>query len=191
MGTGYWFGMGALWDGGGDDTYTGHVWSQASGAHFCIGVLLDEGGDDKHISLARSSLSFGHDFAITILLNVGGDDEYTCPGDGCGFSINRSVSLLIDTAGIDRYASKHLGFARYDKRFADDSAHSTYWVDASSIALFLDIGGKDTYVGEDRNNTRWGDQPGSDNTKVRNVGVGSDIEKGVIDWHALPAKGRR
>jgi len=193
MGTGYWFGMGALWDGGGNDSYDGHVWTQGSGAHFCIGVLIDEGGDDKH-KAERSGLSFGHDFAITILLNAGGKDEYTCPGDGGGFSINRSVSLLVDTGGGDDiYNLKQPpGFARFDKRFLDRRALSTYWVDAMSIGLFLDIGGKDAYPGrKDLNNSGWRDPAASDNAKARNLGVGKDIAEGTVDWAALRARGRR
>ena len=151
---------------------------------------LSEEFNAKHAKLTEEQVDLLDRMLGRMTIDYG-NDIYSCPGDGCGFSIYRSVSLLIDTGGNDHYASKHLGFARYDKRFADDSAHSTYWVDASSIALFLDIGGKDKYGGEDRNGTTWGDKPGSDNTRVRNIGVGSDIEKGVIDWHALPVKGRR
>ena len=63
---------------------------------------------------------------------------------------------------------------------ADKEALSTYWVDTSSIGLFLDIGGKDVYWDTDRNNSAWGDKPGSDNRRVRNVGVGRDVEQGEI-----------
>jgi hypothetical protein len=192
MGTGYWFGMGALWDGGGNDAYDGHVWSQATGAHFCIGVLIDEAGNDRHIGRQNNSLAFGHDFTICLLLNEGGDDVYETPAEGLGFSINRSVAMLVDTGGDDTYRAKNApGFARFDKRFADRNALSTYWVDASSLGLFLDVGGKDKYVGKDRNGTTWTDPPDSDNRKARNVGVGRDVADGAIDWAALPAKGRR
>ena len=72
----------------------------------------------------------------------------------------------------------------YDKRFADREAHSTYWVDTSSLGLFLDLGGKDDYGDEDRNGKRWGDGRDSDNWRVRNVGVGVDLDGGVIDWRS-------
>ncbi|MHC4958982.1 MAG: hypothetical protein ACYTGN_11470 [Planctomycetota bacterium] len=185
MGTGYWFGMGALWDGAGNDSYDGHVWSQATGAHFCLGVLVDDGGNDKHVSRAHNSIAFGHDFTIALLVNTGGDDTYETPKEGLGFSINRSVAALIDVGGNDTYKAKNVpGFARFDKRFSDRKALSTYWVEASSLGLFLDIGGNDTYADKDRNGQAWSDAPGSDNRKSRNVGVGADLEKGVIDWQA-------
>ena len=183
MGTGYWFGTGVLWDGGGNDKYDGHVWSQATGAHFCIGVLIDEGGDDTHVSRQNNSICFAHDFTIALLINEGGNDTYTTPASGLGFSINRSVAVFLDTGGNDRYTAQKgtvPGFARYDKRFADKEALSTYWVDTSSIGLFLDIGGTDVYWDTDRNNSAWGDKPDSDNRRVRNVGVGRDVERGEI-----------
>ena len=176
MGTGYWFGTGILWDGAGDDSFDGHVWSQATGAHFCIGALIDEAGDDRHVSRSHNSLAFGHDFTIALLLDLGGNDAYETPGEGLGFSINRSIAMLIDAGGDDRYRSRNVpGFARYDKRFADREALSTYWVDNASLGLFLDGGGKDDYGGTDRNGTAWGDAAGSDNRAVRNVGVGADL----------------
>ncbi|MFB3066483.1 MAG: hypothetical protein ACE10D_08210, partial [Planctomycetota bacterium] len=212
-GTGYWFGMGVLYDGSGDDSYEGHVWSQATGAHFCIGLLLDEGGNDTHTSKSHNSLAFGHDFTHALLINLGGDDIYSTPKDGLGFSINRSVAALIDVGGNDRYSLKMTppaegqaapepktrpGFARYDKLFADTQGLNTYWVDSTSLGLFLDIGGDDLYhadgnVGKamDLNGQSWGDGPGSDNWKVRNHGIGVDVAEGSIDWRALPVKGPR
>ncbi|MHC4955721.1 MAG: hypothetical protein ACYTGZ_17860 [Planctomycetota bacterium] len=194
MGTGYWFGTGLLYDGAGDDRYQAHVWTQGSGAHFCIGALLDEGGNDTHLG-DRAGLAFGHDFTHALLINLGGNDRYECPGDGLGFSINRSYAMLIDVGGDDVYKSKEKnvpGFARYDKRFADLAAPSTYWVDSSSLGLFLDVGGRDTYWGATpKDGGAWGDVSGSDNWKVRNVGVGIDAVDGKIDWRAIPQGGRR
>jgi len=194
MGTGYWFGTGILYDGKGDDQYNAHVWSQGSGAHFCIGVLLDEGGNDRHVG-ERAALAFGHDFTHALLVNLGGNDLYECAGDGIGFSINRSYAMLIDVGGDDTYkgAKKNVpGTARYDKRFADLTAPSTYWVDSSSLGMLLDVGGKDSYWGETpKNNGTWGDGKGSDNWSVRNVGIGVDVAEGKIDWRAIPQGGRR
>jgi hypothetical protein len=193
MGTGYWFGTGLLFDGAGDDSYTGHVWSMGTGAHFCIGVFLDEGGNDTRVA-DRASMAFGHDFTHALCVDLGGNDSYTCAGDGIGYSINRSVAVLIDVGGDDIYKGKENnvpGFALYDKQFADLKASSTYWVDSSSIGLFLDIGGSDTYWGETKDGATWGDEPGSDNWNVRNIGVGMDLDRGEIDWRALPVKGVR
>ena len=70
-------------------------------------------------------------------------------------------------------------------------------MDSTSLGLFLDIGGKDTYYTDDYrkpidlNGQSWGDERGSDNWKVRNHGVGMDVADGSIDWRALPVKGPR
>jgi len=193
MGTGYWFGTGLLWDGAGNDSYDGHVWSQATGAHFCIGALIDEGGDDKHVALENNSIAFGHDFTIALLVDLGGNDRYETPADGLGFSINRSVAMLVDAGGNDFYRAKSApGAARYDAdRFVPKDGISTYWTEASSMGLFLDVGGDDDYGEPNRNNTSWGDREGSENWAARNVGVGVDVAEGVIDWTALPERGRK
>ncbi len=90
------------------------------------------------------------------------------------------------------------GFARYDKLFADLQGLNTYWVDSTSLGLFLDIGGDDLYHADgnldkmlDLNGQVWRDEPGSDNWKVRNHGIGMDVAEGSIDWRALPVKGPR
>ncbi len=151
MGCGYWFGMGFLYDGEGNDRYNGVSWSQASGAHFCIGVLLDDGGDDHHVveESSNQSLAFGHDFTVAMLVNLGGDDIYEIERDGLAFSINRSVAMLIDIEGNDHYRQNpknRPGLARYDaSRFANWDSYSTYFADSSSIGIFLDVGGDDTY----------------------------------------------
>ncbi|MDY7110353.1 MAG: hypothetical protein SYC29_17120 [Planctomycetota bacterium] len=151
QGTGYWFGMGYLYDGDGDDEYHGVVWSQATGAHFCIGVLLDEGGDDKHLAeeTSSNSIAFGHDFTVALLVNLGGDDVYETENPGLGYSINRSVAMLIDIEGRDTYRghpTTRPGMARYDKsRFDNWDGYTTYFADATSIGLFLDVGGRDVY----------------------------------------------
>lgn len=152
QGTGYWFGMGFLYDGDGNDSYRGSVWSQGTGAHFCIGVLIDDGnGNDRHLAAETStnSLAFGHDFAVAMLINMGGNDTYELQGGGMGTSINRSVAMLVDGGGDDIYrmaAGSVPGSARYDaSRFADWASYSTYFADASSVGLFLDTAGRDSY----------------------------------------------
>jgi len=200
MGTGYWFGTGLLWDGAGNDSYDGHVWSQATGAHFCIGALVDEGGDDRHVG-RRTSIAFGHDFAITPLVDLGGNDTYEMvasdlyegtAGEGIAYSINRSFSFFVDVGGNDTYRAPKgpPGTARFDPRFADRDAIASYWVEASSLALFLDIGGADDYGDAKRDGTTWGDREGSENWAVRNVGVGADVASGTVDWTALPMRAR-
>jgi hypothetical protein len=151
MGTGYWFGMGYLYDGGGDDAYRGSAYTIASGAHFCIGLLLDEGGNDSYIAEETSvnSVAFGHDFTVAMLVDLDGNDVYEVEQSGLGYSINRSVAALIDQGGDDVYRGNPVlrpGMARYDgDRFGRWDGVTTYFADATSLGLFLDVGGSDLY----------------------------------------------
>ncbi|MBM3321060.1 MAG: hypothetical protein FJY73_10330 [Candidatus Eisenbacteria bacterium] len=191
MGTGYWFGTGILHDGGGDDEYRGVAWSQGTGAHFCIGVLVDENGDDKHLAEENSTLSLGmgHDFTVAILLDAGGDDLYSVDRTGLGCSLNRSVAMLIDEGGDDVYETKEVprpGHAENNERFRARGGVGSYFADTSSLGLFLDIGGRDTYWSNLANDSEWLDPPDSPNWEDRNFGVGVDRETGTIDWTPIP-----
>jgi hypothetical protein len=188
QGCGYWFGTGLLWDGAGNDRYEANGWASASGAHFCVGALVDEAGDDVHRVAQTWGPAFGHDFTVAILANLGGNDVYEVGGDGLGHSINRSIALFLDHGGDDRYAfvgkepeKRRPGTAVFDKRFLDRTGHSRYWTEATSVGLFLDLDGKDEHSGVERNGTSWTDPPESDNARARNLGIGLDLEGGVLD----------
>ncbi len=213
MGTGYWYGIGVLHDRGGDDEYHGAVYSQGTGAHFCIGVCLDEGGNDKHLAEenSHSCLAWAHDFTIGVLLDVAGDDLYRVDGAGMSYSINRSVSLLMDLAGNDTYqtdvarrqkekAGLRPGYALNPEGFRARGV-AEYFAETTSLGLFLDIGGDDTYwtalttqpetapaeppIGNDRT---WLDPPAAPNWADRNFSVGVDRPAGAVDFAPRPVK---
>ncbi|MFQ5591684.1 MAG: hypothetical protein ACE5HE_11010 [Phycisphaerae bacterium] len=211
MGTGYWFGVGILHDGGGDDEYRGVCYSQGTGAHFCIGALIDEDGDDLHKAEATANMSvaWGHDFTVALLVNIGGDDKYDVRGNGLSYSINRSLTALIDVGGNDSYTGKggnRPGTALFDKRFRPRGNVSDYFADTTSLGLFLDVGGHDTYhtheatSGEAANelahlpvfggadNDVWIDGRDSDNVKVRNFSIGMDLPDGAVSFRPRAEK---
>jgi hypothetical protein len=193
MGTGYWFGIGLIHDAGGNDEYHGVTWSQGTGAHFCIGVAIDEDGDDLHLSEenSRLSLGFGHDFTVGILLDVAGDDEYSVDASGLGGSINRSVGMLVDLAGNDRYRTAEIerpGLTVNAENFRARSGVSTYFADTTSLGLFLDIGGNDTYWGDLENDSHWLDPADSPNWIDRNFSVGVDRATGSADFTPIPVR---
>ena len=194
MGTGYWFGTGILHDGAGDDVYRGVAWSQGTGAHFAIGALIDEAGNDRHLidEPGRNSLAFGHDFSVALLINLGGDDAYEAVGDGLGLSINRSVAILLDVGGSDTYrarSARRPGSARYDERLGNRSGESTYFAEASSLGMFLDVGGKDRYHQVDgENDAVWLDPEDSPNRDVRNFSIGVDRAAGAVSLIPRPEK---
>ena len=196
MGTGYWFGTGVLWDGGGNDTYGGVVWSQASGAHFCIGALVDESGDDRHTieDTGYNSLSFAHDFSVTVFVDAAGKDLYQIPNGAPAYSINRSVAILLDLGGDDTYRMKdglRPGMAPFDEKYRDRTGGSTYFADASSLALFLDVGGADFYTPDRGSDTFWGDEKDSPNPSVRNWSLGEDRSGGSVNLDPRPEKSPR
>jgi len=187
MGTGYWFGTGVLHDGKGHDTYHGVAYTQGTGAHFCIGVLIDEEGNDQHLAEenSRNSVAWAHDFTIGIHLDVEGDDLYSVKDDGMCMSINRSVALLMDLAGNDTYQSTELerpGMTRNAESFRARGGVSTYFSLTTSIGLFLDIHGDDTYFGDLKNNTHWTDPEDSPNWEDRNFSLGVDRAEGFVDF---------
>ncbi|MCP4246630.1 MAG: hypothetical protein GY778_06240, partial [bacterium] len=193
MGTGYWFGMGLLHDGGGNHEYGGVAWSQATGAHFCIGVLVDEGGDDKHLVEATSSnsLAFAHDFTAALLINIGGNDRYEAAKSGIGYSINRSVAALIDVGGDDVYVGvegDRPGMAIFDEKFRARGGVSDYFADTTSVGLFLDVGGQDTYWSGQQNDTHWLDEADSPNLTERNFSIGVDRPDGTVSFRPIPQK---
>ncbi len=193
MGTGYWFGIGLLHDRSGNDEYRGVAYSQGTGAHFCIGVHIDEEGDDKHIAEENSTMccAWGHDFTIGIMLDAAGDDLYSVDKNGLAYSINRSVALFIDGAGNDVYRSKevpHPGTALNSPNFRARGGVSTYFAQTTSIGLFLDADGKDTYWGDLKDNSTWLDEAGSPNIEDRNFSIGVDREGGKIDFTPVPVR---
>ena len=103
------------------------------------------------------------------------------------------------------------GMAMYYDRFQEVDEISSYWTDSSSMALFLDVGGTDTYAtlpppepkegdgdkeGADVapqpfggfDNTTWLDEPGSLNPKVRNCSIGVDRKSGTVSFTPIPEK---
>jgi hypothetical protein len=193
MGSGYWFGIGVLHDREGDDEYHGVAYSQGTGAHFCIGVLIDEAGNDQHLSEANSqiALSWAHDFTIGILLDVAGNDLYSVDNSGLACSLNRSMAMLIDLDGDDVYKTQKIprpGLALNNEGFRARGGVATYFADTTSIGLFLDIGGNDTYWGELRNDTHWLDPADSPNWADRNFSVGVDRAAGRVDFTPVPVR---
>jgi hypothetical protein len=193
MGTGYWFGTGILYDGGGDDEYHGVWWSQGSSAHFAIGALIDEAGNDKHLVEAdgHNSLAFAHDFGISLLVDLGGDDLYETNATGLGYSINRSVAVLIATGGKKTFrCPKEVrpGTALYDERFKKRGSIS-FPADATSLGLFLSVGGPNAYSSDGvKNDSRWLDPADSPNRAVRNFSIGVDRASGTVNFDPRPEK---
>lgn len=199
LGCGYWFGTGIVYEGEGDDLYKSVYFTQASGAHYCIGVILDKGGNDTHElwETSGAGIAFGWDYAIAMLYDRGGDDKYIAKIISLGCAQIRSDALLIDIGGNDYYqlgkGQEGLGAATYRESYDHPNALSPFDTYAKSFALFLDIGGKDTYVESDTtkiksspsskclDNSIWfAPSKSGEHYGANNYGVGLDIEQGRV-----------
>ena len=94
-------GIGLLYDlGAGKDTYRSLAVSQGVGI-FGVGVLFDDGGDDTYAaeSLVQGSAAWG----IGLLLDRAGNDSYLAYAEAQGFGFTQGVGALVDDAGDDTY----------------------------------------------------------------------------------------
>ncbi|MCC7143277.1 MAG: hypothetical protein IT349_14355 [Candidatus Eisenbacteria bacterium] len=185
QGCGYWFGTGLFWDGGGNDESRATGWANASGAHFCIGAKIDEGGDDLHETSQNWGPAYGHDFTVSLFLDASGNDRYLCGSEGIGHSINRSVALCLEGGGDDVYtfttADKHPGKITYDPRFLARGGSSVYWTETTSLGLFVDLGGRDSYPTSFHDDFTRTEDPASDTARARNFGIFVDRDGGRFD----------
>ena len=200
QGIGYWYGTGLLWDGGGDDTYRSVYFTQGSGAHFAIGALIDEGGNDRHMLEATSGagLGFGWDVVNAFLIDRGsGNDYYEAKKISLGVAEYRSNAFFLDEGGNDTYVvpakAKALGDVDQRKPYTTPHRTSPMYFHLPQAAVFLDLGGADTYEGGGRNDGDWhvrardADTPGG-----FNVSLGRDVPHGRVGFlDAWPARGSR
>jgi hypothetical protein len=82
--------------------------------------------------------------------------------------------------------------AKVDEKFDMGDAvrpvPNIYFADVTSLALFLDVGGKDEYWSGHKNNTHWLDAADSPNWKTRNYSVGVDRADGSVLFVPIPEK---
>lgn len=195
QGLGYWYGTGLLWDGGGNDLYESVYFTQGSGAHFAIGALIDEAGDDRHVLLenAGAAFGFGWDVVNAFLIDRGkGNDRYEAKIISTGLAEVRSNAFFIDEGGDDTYIldARTKGFGDVDqrKRYTESPKTSTFPFELDQVGLFLDLGGKDTYLRTPKEGERTPDPDAGDGKRwhVRtrdpralhgfNVSFGADLE---------------
>jgi hypothetical protein len=78
--------------------------------------------------------------------------------------------------------------ARFDAGDAVRPNASFYFADATSIGLFLDVMGDDTYWSGHKDNMHWLDSADSPNWRTRNFSVGVDRAEGAVGFIPLPQK---
>lgn len=156
QGVGYWHGLGVLSSGKGNDRYLGDYYGQGASAHFAVGVLHDEGGDDFYKSTEYQAMGQGRDVGNGVLFDEAGSDIYEAPLLSLGFGDLGGVGLFWDKSGDDVYRSETadvVGSVRME-----DSERLTLRSRMRTLGLFLDSGGEDRYEtarSELRSGSRW------------------------------------
>ncbi|MBS1914057.1 MAG: hypothetical protein JST22_18870 [Bacteroidetes bacterium] len=198
QGAGYWWGLGMLEDRSGNDVYRSGKYSIGAAAHYAIGCKVDLEGNDVYAvgydGAMNQYLGHARDGSIGISIDGAGDDSYLLKLN-CGGSADLcSIGLMWDRSGNDTYNidfrptqdqigwtdTPPLGSATYYP-----TPFNSFRDDVGTFGLFLDTGGKDTYVIEAKGSRDVPFNPdGADGTSwrthraMRSVGFGWDI-----DWY--------
>jgi hypothetical protein len=145
QGCSYWWGFGGLYDADGNDQYMAYQYAQGSATHMTAGCLFDRAGDDTYSSKGVSQ-GCGHDWAPALLIDAAGNDQYICSDLSQAAGSANGVGVLIDGAGDDVYNAKDT---------LNTQGYGNPRRDYGSIGLFLDLGGKDRYVGPGKDSKVW------------------------------------
>ena len=135
QGHGVRWGLGLAIDRGGNDHWTADDWSQAAAAESGLGLLADGAGSDRYVC-TRDGQARAHDGAIALLLDRRGNDTFSGLGALQARATANGIALLIDDDGDDSYHAVEPG-----RRWG--SAEPLRG--RASVALLLDVRGKDTF----------------------------------------------
>ncbi len=101
------FGIGALIDLAGNDSYAVHESGLGRGC-FGSGLLFDFAGDDTYHGGRRWTQGAAHG-GIGVLCDLAGEDRYSCAQQSQGLGATLGAGLLLDLAGDDRYIARDDG----------------------------------------------------------------------------------
>ncbi len=146
QGAGYWLGTGLLIDRAGSDIYAARRYSQGAATHRAAGALLDGSGNDVYESWGATQ-GCGYDRAQGLLSDGGGDDLYSATWFAQGTGGKAGTGILVDRRGDDAYRSGSF-CSQGNGQYCDEEKEG-------SIGLALDLGGTDEYSGAGENNHRW------------------------------------
>jgi hypothetical protein len=141
QGVGYWMAVGMLWDVSGNDKYEGVWYSQGASAHFAVGYLEDVSGNDTYIATMNMAQGAGHDFGPGYLIDRAGNDNYKAPNLSLGGGNAAGMGFFLDEAGDDVYDSAGTTLGKV----SDIPPPGTMRSRAIALGVFADLGGNDTY----------------------------------------------
>jgi hypothetical protein len=141
----YWWGLGIIYDSSGNDNYQEYQYGQGTATHMALGCLIDDYGNDVYFGKGLMQ-GVGHDYSCGLLLDRHGNDTYTAYDLSQGAGSANGAGALIDNEGEDRY---------FVKNYDNTQGYGNPRRDFGSIGLFIDLGGKDQYDGNGKNNYYW------------------------------------
>ncbi|MFM1823031.1 MAG: hypothetical protein RI967_1297 [Planctomycetota bacterium] len=148
QGCGYFLGLGVLVDGAGDDTVVCDRYGLGSAAHQAAGVAIDRAGRDSYLTRTAAHLGGAWDESVAFFLDLAGDDTYRTGGLSLGGAAQQAIAIMVDAAGDDAYLG---GGATLGEPSSNDYHFGTTGL--GSLALFLDLAGRDHYPARRRNGT--------------------------------------
>lgn len=139
---GYYYGLGAVVDFGGDDVYDAWDYTMGAGQHVGAGLLLDLGGDDAYGLSVDHAQGHGLDMSLGVLLDFEGDDTYLAVQNSQGTGVQvGAVGIMADLDGADRYGNSLSSNQGWARELPEDP-----FIERPSTSCFLDLGGDaDTY----------------------------------------------
>jgi hypothetical protein len=171
MGQGFVYGMGLLYDDGGDDVYRAFWWSFGSGTHMGTGVMIENDGNDD-LTIGQFSAALGHDTGISWYLDLGGDDLYAGRMT-YGRALDHGLAFFVEESGDDIYE----GLLQRNHGLCDINPDAP--VDGLiRLGLFMDLGaGADAYLTPNPfagNDAAWYQDPARGGIPSEKRGVGLD-----------------
>ncbi|MHB8952633.1 MAG: hypothetical protein ACYC4U_06600 [Pirellulaceae bacterium] len=161
--TGFWWSVGMLVDLGGNDKYRGVYFAQGASAHFAIGSMIDHAGDDHYNDqrVLGQTLGSARDGAIGTFVDVAGDDVYYIPKKSAGGGDMNSVGLFCDKDGADEYHP--LARSYMGTASSSNPRGERFRTAMPTVGVFVDLNGEDHYPpqGNLRNNGKWYHESGS------------------------------
>jgi hypothetical protein len=157
----YWYGTDILHDKVGNDHYEGSFFVQSSGVHMGMTMLLEEGGNDTYHVWRAISQAGAHDLAVSFLVDRGGDDTFSA----WGWKDKDGKQTLTNT-----------GVKGQDGGTLTGSAIN------NSVAVFINIGGNDTYELYTKDSLAWSFQNGEAGSwRADNFNIAMFIDVGGQD----------
>ena len=130
-----WHGIGLLVDTAGDDIYSGHAWCQGA-AHAGVGLLDDEAGDDRYFCQMESQ-GLGATLGIGALVDKEGNDQYHA------YDNENGRRITFPSSQTRSHEASMVQGAGYGRRADGADGRSM----AGGVGVLADGAGDDSYYG--------------------------------------------